>query len=254
VKSLKASISGHAARPAHEVADAKPQYSCHPAHRPLKLAALLCAVMMAGLLHAQEISPAEKILFQADHLQNVAAPQALRYRYLRKDQAGTGFSDQVVVDVGARGNDGASASVRFLSGERQLVLPAVEGVHGNPALLGFLERDIVEMKRLTGGSANYFRKRIRIAFAEAASVEPVAISYRGQSLQGTKVSIQPYLNDPMQEKMRAYVGKRYVFILGDGIPGAVYQLASVVPGEPAGGGKAGPALIEETMTLEASPR
>jgi hypothetical protein len=220
----------------------------------MKLAGLLCAAMLAGPLHAQEISPAEKILFQADHLQNVAGPQALRYRYLRKDQAGTGFSDQVQVDVGARGNDGAAASVRFLTGERQLALPAVDGAHGNPVLLGFLERDIGEMSRMTGGKANYFRKRIRIAFAEAASVEPVTISFRGQSLQGTKVSIQPYLNDPMQEKMRAYVGKRYVFILGDGIPGAVYQLASVVPGEPAAGRKAGPALIEETMTLDPSPR
>jgi hypothetical protein len=221
----------------------------------MKLAALLCAAMLAGPLPAQEISPAEKILFQTDHLQNVAGPQALHYRYLRKDQAGTGFSDQVVVDVGAKESDGgASSSVRFLTGERQLALPAVNGAHGNPALLGFLERDLVEMKRLTGGSANYFRKRIRIAFAEAASVEPVTISFRGQSLQGTKVTIQPYLNDPMQEKMRAYLGKRYVFILGDGIPGAVYQLASVVPAEPAAGRKAGAALIEETMTLEASPR
>jgi hypothetical protein len=217
---------------------------------PAMLAATLCAAMLAGPAHAQEISAAEKILFQDDHFKKVAKPQSLRYRYLRQDQGKTGFSDQVVVNVGARANDGsAPVSVQFLTGERQLALPEISGAHGNPAVLGFLERDIGEMKRLTGGSTNYFRKRIRLALAEAASVEPVSVSYGGRRLQGSRIAIQPYLDDPMQEKMRKYVGKRYVFIVSDDIPGAVYQLASVVPGEQ----KSGAALIEETMTLEASP-
>lgn len=219
----------------------------------MKLAALLCAVMLAGPLHAQEISPAEKILFQSDHLQKVAGPQVLRYRYLRQDQAGTGFSDQVVVDVGAKDRDGGAAvSVKFLTGERQLALPAVSDARGNPALLAFLERDISEMKRMTGGSTSYFRKRIRLALAEAASVEPVSLSYGGRRLHGSSIAIQPYLHDPMQEKMQKYVGKRYIFILSDAIPGAVYQLKSIVPGGPPDKGEAGAALIEETMTLEAA--
>ena len=218
---------------------------------PTVLALVLCAAMLAGASQAQEISAAEKTLFQDDHFRKVAAPQNLRYRYLRQDQAGTGFSDQVVVHVGAKARDGSPAvSVEFLTGERQLALPGISGAQGNPAVLGFLERDIGEMKRLTGGSTNYFRKRIRLALAEAASVEPVSLSYGGRRLQGSRIAIQPYLDDPMQDKMRKYVGKRYVFILSDDIPGAVYQLASVVPGEQ----KSGAALIEETMTLEAGSR
>ena len=42
---------------------------------------------------------------------------------------------------------------------------------GNPVLLYFLERDIREMERLTGGKSGYFRKAIRLALARSASVE-----------------------------------------------------------------------------------
>nr|WP_314626031.1 hypothetical protein [uncultured Noviherbaspirillum sp.] len=211
--------------------------------------ALLSAFMMAGAAHAQEISLAEKILFQSDHLHNVANAQVLRYSYVRKEKSGPGFSDQVQVDVGARGSDGSAAvSSRFLTGERQVALPPVAGAYGNPALLGFLERDIGEMKRMTGGSASYFRKRIRLALAEAARVEEVAVAYAGRQLKGRKIVIQPYLHDPMQEKMQKYLAKNYVFILSDEIPGSIYQIRSTVPGGQQGDQKDS-ALIEETLVV-----
>lgn len=213
-------------------------------------ALLLCAALLPGALHAQEISPAEKILFQSNHLQNVASVRALRYNYVRKDGAGPGFTDQVQVDISARNADGsASVSSHFLNGERQIALPALTDAQGNPALLGFLERDINEMKRLTGGSASYFRKRIRIALAEAASVEAVSVSYAGRQVAGRKIVIAPYLHDPMREKMQKYLAKKYVFILSDAIPGSVYQIRSTVSGAQQGELKNGEVLIEETMTL-----
>ena len=213
-------------------------------------AMLLCAAMLAGQLHAQEISPAEKILFQSNHLHNVTSAQPLRYSYVHKDKSGPGFSDQVRVDVSAKGSDGSAAvSSHFLTGERQVALPALNGAQGNPVLLGFLERDISEMKRMTGGSTSYFRKRIRIALAEAASVEPVTVSYGGRQVQGKKIAIQPYLHDPMQEKMQQYLAKNYVFILSDDIPGSIYQIRSTVPALQQGDQKNGAALIEETLTV-----
>jgi hypothetical protein len=216
----------------------------------LARAALLCGLgALAGALPAQEISAAEKILFQTNHLQTVAKPQVLRYAYVRRDQTGPGFSDQVVLDVTGKNADGSAAvSSHFLSGEREISLPPLDNAQGNPALMGFLERDIGEMKRLTGGSTSYFRKRIRLALAEAASVEAVSLPYGGRQVQGKKIEIQPYLQDPMQDKMPKYVAKRYVFILSDKIPGSVYQIKSVVPA----GEQKGAALIEETMTLAAA--
>ena len=216
----------------------------------LAKAGAVSLALLCGTVPAQGISPAEKILFQSDQLGNVAGPKTLRYDYVRREPAGTGFSDKVQVEVGAKRADGnAEVSSQFLSGDRQIALPPLSGAQGNPAVLGFLERDISEMKRMTGGSINYFRKRIRLALAEAASVEPVSVSYAGHQVQGRKVVIRPFLNDPMQDKMRKYVAKNYEFILSDDVPGAVYRLRSVVPGEQLGAQKADTVLIEETMTV-----
>ena len=234
-------------------------FTPRPLRRPVRaaVAAFLAAsavALAAGSAAAQGIAPAEKLLFQTSHLQNVPAPGVLRYRYVRQDAEGAGFNDEVLVNVAARNSDGsARVSAEFLHGERQLPIAAVQEAQGNPALLGFLERDIAEMKRLTGGSTSYFRKRIRMALAENARVEDVTVDYDGRQVRGQKVAIQPYLNDPMGEKMPKYLGKQYVFILSDAIPGSVYRLSAIVPGAaPAGKGGAGAALIEETMTFNGS--
>lgn len=227
-----------------------------PVPKPVRaaVAAFLAAgtfALAAGGVAAQDITAAEKLLFQTSHLHNVAAPAVLRYRYVRQDAEGAGFSDEVLIDVAARNSDGsARVSSEFLHGARQLPIPAVQQAQGNPAVLGFLERDIVEMQRLTGGSTSYFRKRIRMALAENARIEDVTVAYGGRQVRGQKVSIQPYLNDPMGGKMPKYLGKQYVFILSDAIPGSVYRLSATVPGlAPTEKGGTGAVLVEETMTF-----
>ena len=227
-----------------------PGYRAGRRARRAASAMLFCAAMLGGVLHAQEISPAEKLLFQTDHLHNVAGAKALHYGYVHKEAAKSGFDDQVSVEVGGKDSDGSAAvSTHFLTGERQVTLPPVSNAQGNPALLGFLERDINEMKRLTGGSTGYFRKRIRLALAEAAKVDTISVPYGGRQVEAMQIAIQPYLNDPMQEKMQKYVAKRYVFILSDQVPGSMYQVRSIVPADQQADRKNDAALIEETMTV-----
>jgi hypothetical protein len=235
-----------------ETAGSQLPAACPGGLRAMARAALMCALLLpAPALLAQEITAAERLLFQSSHLGNVTPPSVLRYDYVRRGRDGAGFSDEVLIDVSARNSDGSAAvSSRFLHGERQLPIPPVQDAQGNPALLGFLERDINEMKRLTGGSTGYFRKRIRLALAENARVEDVSLDYGGRKVQGRKVSIAPYVNDPMREKMQKYADKNYVFILSDAIPGAVYRISATVPDpSAAGAGKGAAALIEETMTF-----
>jgi hypothetical protein len=218
----------------------------------MRIALALAALTPACAAHAQEISAAEKLLFTSDHLRNVAPPKELRYSFVHHEQGGQDFRDGVTVDVTARKPDGSAAvSAQFLHGDHAVPLPAIDDARGNPALLGFLERDINEMKRLTGGSASYFRKRIRMALAQGASVRQVSVSYGGRRLQGTEIAIQPYLNDPMRDKMPKFEAKNYVFVFCDAVPGSVYQIRSTVPG-PAGtdGKPGGGALIEETMRFD----
>ncbi|MDQ2821836.1 MAG: hypothetical protein M3Y65_15820 [Pseudomonadota bacterium] len=189
----------------------------------------------------QDVSPAEMLLFQTNHLQNLQAPATVRYTFHKEGSAEPGFDDQVRL-VLAQGT--TSATLEFLSGPRQYTAPPVDNPEGNPVLLGFLERDIAEMQRLTGGARNHFRQQIRLALAEAAQVRASRFSYAGKTVDGSEIVIQPYRTDPMRARFEQYADKRYAFVVSPQVPGGVYQVRAAVVGA-----KNTPVLLEETLTL-----
>jgi hypothetical protein len=207
------------------------------------------AALVPGRAASQPISPAETLLFETDHLARLQAPATLVYDFRKVSNVEPGFSDKVQLDL-AKVKGKQSATLHFLSGEHKQDIPALDEVHGNPVLLGFLEHDIAEMKRLTGGAANYFRKRIRMALAEGAQLTLQPISWRGQTVQAQAVRIQPYLDDPLHARFEQYIRKTYTFVLSDQVPGGVYQLRTSLgtPGVKLAGAKAAP-VIDETLTL-----
>ena len=252
----------------------------HPAARAALLARRIClrfavlATLSIGAAGAQPLSPAEALLFETDHLARMKAPVTLVYEFRKRSNIEPAFTDSVELEV-SRSKGQLHAALRFLSGERRRALPEVDDAHGNPVLLGFLEHDIAEMKRLTGGSVTYFRKRIRMALANGAQVTPQRITYAGKTVEGREVRIQPYLDDPLRARFENYVRKTYTFVLSDGVPGGVYQVStslanagskSPAPGtivartaapvttagaEPPGATRPGSAtpVIDETLTL-----
>jgi hypothetical protein len=214
------------------------------------------AGLAAGAAQAQPISSAETLLFETDHLARLKAPATLVYTFRKLSNVEPGFADEVRLDL-AQVKGKLSATLHFLSGEHKQEIPALEEAHGNPVLLGFLEHDIAEMKRLTGGSANYFRKRIRMALAQGAQVSRQSITYQGKTLQAQAVRIQPYLDDPMHARFEKYLHKTYTFVISEQVPGGLYQLhTSLGSGNPVRTAaspppapSAGSAVIDETLTL-----
>jgi hypothetical protein len=213
---------------------------------------------------AQAISSAETLLFETDHLARVQAPATLVYEFRKVSNVEPGFSDKVRLDL-AKVRGKLNATLHFLSGEHKQEIPALEEVHGNPVLLGFLEHDINEMKRLTGGSTSYFRKRIRMALAQDAQVNVQSITYRGKALQAQVVRIQPYLHDPMHARFEKYLRKTYTFVLSEQVPGGLYELRTSLgngaavrtaeaaptasPAASPAASTAAEAVIDETLTL-----
>lgn len=200
--------------------------------------ALLLAICRAD---AQEISAAETLLFQTNHLHNVHAPATLRYSFHKEGSAEAGFDDQVQLVLATTH---PVATLQFLTGARQYTAPAVDDPEGNPVLLGFLEHDIAGMQRLTGGASAYFRKRIRLALAGLAQVRPCRFTYGGKSVDGREIVILPYADDPMHARFEQFVGKRYTFVVSPDVPGGVYQVRAA-----AAGADGKPALVDETLTL-----
>jgi len=217
----------------------------------LAAAAVLSAPAFAAA-EKQDISAAEKLLFMTRQLDNVALPTTLRYAFRQTGSEEPGFEDKVRVDVAslvAGKKQCCKASGEFLTGARSLKLPDIEGAEGNPVVLYFLENDIRTMQRLTQGSQTYFRKRIRMALFNGATVRSVRVAYKGKDIDGQEILISPYLDDPNRVKFEKYLGKQYRFIVSPAVPGGVYGIQTTI-----GATLPDPVpLMQQEMLIEGAP-
>jgi hypothetical protein len=216
--------------------------------------ALMLLLFSATAVFADdEHSEAEKLLFEADNLKKITKPTKLHYTFVKNGTLEQSFQDNVEISIDKIMPDGGkNVTAEFLSGANKKNYPPIEEVRNNPVLLYFLERDIHEMQRLTGGKPHYFQKCIRIALADHAEVRPVTIIYDGKEVTGKEIKITPYVNDELKARFGKHVGKYYLFTLSDKIPGEVYQLRSVTPDIQSGGSSKEQPLIEETLTFSPS--
>jgi hypothetical protein len=212
--------------------------------------ALAVAAGAAGAVEPSQYSEAERMLFAQDHLRSLGNAAHLEYAFRKSGRMEPEATDRATVSVGApTAEEGRSVKVVFLSVGRRLDLPAVQDAKGNPIILYFLEHDVREMKRLTGGSVYYFRKRIRMALAEAAQVRPVSATVGGRKVAATQIRIAPYRDDPMRARYERFAEKTYVLTLSEQVPGGVVELRSELLAPEDGGPRE--VEIAESLTFEA---
>ncbi len=215
----------------------------------LALAATLACV--APALAAEDYSPAERALFMTNHLAGTKPPATLRYSFAHRGSEDEAFEDKVAVKLkAAPGGKCCAAEAEFLTGTRRLALPDMEKAEGNPVVLYFLERDIREMNRLTKGQQNYFRKRIRMAVYQGATISDVTVSYRGKEVPAREIRIAPYLDDPLRVRFEKYANKTYVFTLSDAVPGGLYAIRTRVAGATP---EAAPLIADEMVVDGGTP-
>ena len=212
------------------------------------LAAMASALLLPATAGAaNDFSAAEQALFLGTPLAKLRPPQTLDYAFRRTGTMDKPFDDTVKLDLKARPDGGCCAvTPSFFSGERAIKQPEVDNAQGNPAVMYFLERDIREMQRLTGGQPNYFRKRIRMAVYQGATVRELKLPYRGAAVAVKEFSISPYVDDPNRPKFPKLAGKRYAFYVSDAVPGGLYAIRTRIDGTEPGGAP----LMQEDMLLE----
>ena len=217
----------------------------------LRLALALVCWMPWLTMAATDFSVAERALFMDNHLAGLRPPLALHYTYRKTGSLEEPFDDTVSLVLTAQ-PDGKCCAVRadFFSGARAMRQPEIESAEGNPAILYFLERDIREMQRLTKGQPNYFRKRIRMAVYQSATVRSVNLPYRGRPVAVREISISPYLDDPLRARFEKLANKSYVFLLSDAVPGGLYGIRTRIEGESA----ASAPLMAEEMLIDGAGR
>ena len=179
-----------------------------------------------------EFAAAEVKLWLDSHLENIEKPSHLRYEFVKSGSYEEGFTDSVNLYITAINADGTrQARLEFFSADRRQQVNAdnVTDITGNPVLVAYMQGDVYEMSRLTGGSWRYFQRRVKLAFAKAARIEEVTFRYRGEEVRGEKISITPYLSDPRRRQFEEFAVKSYEFILSDSVPGKLFQIKTVVP-------------------------
>jgi hypothetical protein len=188
-------------------------------------------------------------LFDKAHLKNITEPTILHYKYMRTSFVDGPREDTIDVVVSNIRNTGRKDThFEFFTGKNKRPYLDRENQQGNSVFVFFLEYDVHELKRLTGGDWRYFQRKIRWALAQGADKKEIEIDYEGKKVKAVQHIIQPFINDPKNSRYPLYASKYYIFTLSEAIPGEIYQIRTVVPdGKTWQEGDA--ILTEETVTF-----
>ena len=182
-----------------------------------------------------DFSEAERMLWLSDHLSSSATGARISYHFTRHSELGDGFEDTIQLDVLKAYADGSKdVHVRFFgtaTRQQSAFFPEnLEQVRGNPIFGLYLQGDVHEMERLTKGAWRHFHRRIKLALAEGATVEPVEVEYEGRKVAARRITIRPYADDPHKARYLKLADKSYEFVLSDAVPGVLYSISTRVPG------------------------
>jgi hypothetical protein len=208
---------------------------------------VMSRVAAADAATTAEYSAAERRLFMDDQLAKLPRNASLEYAFTKRGTLEAAIDDVATLRVGPPADGGGRpVHVDFLTDVRKIELPDLEHATGNPVILFFLERDVREMHRLTGGSTNYYRKRVRMALADGAKVQTVTAAVGERNVAATEIRIAPYIDDPARSRYERFAEKHYRFVLADDVPGKVVEMSSALE-TAAGDGKARETIIAESL-------
>ena len=213
----------------------------------------LTAAMLLALAGPALAGPTSaSLLFETPALVGVPTGTTLIYRLERTlAQPGTGAPGLVpstsTVELSLHPDPetgGRETRIGIVTGERRQTAGPFPSLVGNPVVLVLLERDVVGMSRILGGSPYYIRNRIREALGESTLAEPARFTFGGREVEGWRVAVSPFAQDRNRDKLREYAAKRYEFILSEAVPGGLYAMRMVTPGAD------GAALVEDSLAFE----
>ena len=194
------------------------------------LTACLLLVLTVSAQAVTGFSEINNELFDKAHLKNISEPGILHYQYKKESFIDGEREDTIDMTVTNIRNTGRKdTSFEFFTGKHNRPYQDRDNQQGNGVFVLYLEFDIREMDRLTGGDWAYFQRKIRWALAKGAVKKEIEFEYQGQSVKGYRYIIQPFANDPRKDRYSLYANKYYIFTMSEEIPGEVYQIRTIVP-------------------------
>lgn len=194
------------------------------------------AVMAVAMISSAQAADGDAkkavdMLFEAKHIVGVQAGTELVYKFERKPSnekiMGPGYVDDIKVKVESDGVQGKkNVLVEMFSGERKRDPNRITDMDGNPMLIIYLDNALGHFQQLAGGDRAYLKNRFSKSLGEKSTLAPVKISYKGADVDGYKISVTPFADDPSRAKMRGFEGADFSIVISDKIPGQFVQMTS----------------------------
>jgi hypothetical protein len=198
------------------------------------------------VLPPPKLNQAQKFIFFKDHLKGVPKGSSINYGFKSVTKDSDSFTDKVEVKVtNVIDEDKRDLEFNFLTGSHHINFSPAKAYRGNPVIIHFLERDISQMAKNSGGRNGFFRNRIRNSFKTPVKVREINLQLNGKQISGTEIVVTPFVADPNADKFKLYVNKRYEFILSDQVPGGVYRIHTAAPNDNGDG-----IFIDEELTFQ----
>ena len=213
-----------------------------------RLATGLAALLLMTATGALAAPTGSDLFFEKPYLNSVPPGTKIAYDYKHvatEEKLGESFDEKLELNVSAPPEDASKriAAVDIWRGDRHNEAGPFPTMNGNPISLVLLERDVKEMAQLTKGSPFYLRNRVRDSIANG-TVEATTFDYAGKPVEGWKLTMAPFANDPNKDKLAEVAGRRYEFLFSDAVPGGLYAIRVVTP---KADGKSN--IIETKLTL-----
>ena len=203
-----------------------------------KLCSLLFVTLLAAtpaIANAEDsYSEAQELLFATQHLQNINDAATLYYDFTQSGIETTKIDDKVTIEItNVQKHGGKDVEIMFLSGEQEREYMGVKNFRSNPVIMFFLQWDVEKMGENSDVSQHYFRHVIRNAFVDKAQSKDVTLSYGEGNLSGKQIILEPFKMEQDTVKYQKLMSKRYEFTVSDLIPGGIYSIKTIIPGEDA---------------------
>ena len=193
---------------------------------------------------------AADLLFEQPQMKNAAPGSTLTYDYLRrsgiaKGPFGAPLQDTVTIKVEpGKQPDGRNMDVAMFSGLNRRPAGPFEDMVGNPIVPLFLENHVMALSKVLEANPRYLKLAIRKGMREKATVTPVKIPFDGKQVDAYRIEMQPFLGDPMGERMRGLENLTYTFVTSPSVPGEIVSMEAVSKT------KDGGELLEEKLGYE----
>lgn len=195
---------------------------------------IVATLLLCGLVSAAHAAPdkgptAVDLLFNTKHLDSVKKGDVVNYKFKREVQdmrnGGDPFEDDIVIKItGETPENAKNVKLNIFTGDRARAGIETPGMTGNPMLIWQLNRCVASYSKVAGGSPMYLKGKIREALGKDAKVETAQFEIDGKTVDGHKVTIVPFANDPAKNRMNGYENSIMEFLVSNQVPGYLYAM------------------------------